>query len=393
MRKTFMALLAATLILSLFLGACSSPATTNPAAAKTTAPAATTAALAATTSAPPSTTAAATTSPVASGPIVTLKLGASLGTASGQTKLVQWWADEVTKRSNGRIKFQTFWGGTLVQRGEELNAVQKGILDAGIIVSIYNPDELPLFGWDYNFMFSPTDPDMAGKLAAKVMARQEVRDSIEKYNMKILGQVFLAPYGYNGTKPFNTYTDLKGIKIATSGQEMGSWVSAVGAVPVTMGSGDKYGALQTGVVTGNLLSTDSIYSNKLHEVAKYVTLCELGSPIGSALTINKDSFNKLPTDLQKVLIDVGSEMLDQNITAVKAAYDTAITKMKAEGATIIPFSFEEKVKWANAVPNLPSDWAKKADAKGLAGTTLVNYYLDAAKEMGYKWPREWRVEK
>ncbi len=246
MRKVFMALLAATLILSLFLSACSSPTTTAPAAPKTTpqatttaAPAATTSAPAATTAAPPSTTAAATTSAVATGPAVTLKLGASLGTASGQTKLVQWWADEVTKRSNGRIKFQTFWGGTLVQRGEELNAVQKGILDAGIIVSIYNPDELPLFGWDYNFMFSPTDPDMAGKLAAKVMARSEVRDSIEKYNMKILGQVFLAPYGYNGTKPFNTYTDLKGIKIATSGQEMGSCVSAVGAVPVTMGSGDK----------------------------------------------------------------------------------------------------------------------------------------------------------
>jgi TRAP-type C4-dicarboxylate transport system substrate-binding protein len=396
MKKVLWIVLALTLVVSiLLLSACSSSAPNTTAAPKTTAPAQTT------TSAPPPSSSAAlvTSAPPSAAPqtstaatTYTLKIASAQPKTSSQIIAAQWFCDEVTTRTNGRVKFQPFWGGTLVQQGEELNATQKGVVDLATIISIYFPNEIPLFGWDYAFMFSPSDPLMAEKMAQKLMSRPEVLNNIEQYNMKVLGHVIVGSYNYNGTKPFKVLDDLKGVKVSVAGTQMPRWVQAAGGVPVMMGAPDKYMALQTGVTGGSILSTEGINSFKLFEVGKYITNCDIGSPIGNALCINKDSFNKLPADIQKIMVDVGNEEGPWNAANLGKINEAAVKNMATAGAITYDLPTEEKMKWANVVPNLPSEWAKQMDSKGLAGTTLVNFYLQAAKDLGYKWPREWTVQ-
>ncbi len=66
--------------------------------------------------------------------------------------------DEVTKATNGRVKFENYWMGSLVKAGEELDALKRNLVDvAGIWVNYY-PSQLPLSNYEYAVIFSPTDP-------------------------------------------------------------------------------------------------------------------------------------------------------------------------------------------------------------------------------------------
>ena len=57
----------------------------------------------------------------------------------------QYWIDQVEKRTNGRIKFQVFWSGSLAAFTDMLTAVQSGVAGLGIYSCQYNPSDFPLW--------------------------------------------------------------------------------------------------------------------------------------------------------------------------------------------------------------------------------------------------------
>ena len=75
------------------------------------------------------------------------------------SEVQKWWADEVARRSNGRIVWTDFyWSGALTKAGETLKAVQVGLADAGMVALPYYPGKQPLGNWTYAVPFGPGDP-------------------------------------------------------------------------------------------------------------------------------------------------------------------------------------------------------------------------------------------
>ncbi len=102
----------------------------------------------------------------------------------------KWWADEVARRSNGRIVWTDFyWSGALPKADETLEAVQVGVADVGMLTLPYYPGKLPLGNWTYAVPFGPGDPDViltaAQRLYDEVPA---LREEVEACNL-----IFLAP--------------------------------------------------------------------------------------------------------------------------------------------------------------------------------------------------------
>ena len=65
------------------------------------------------------------------------------------SETAKWWADEVARRSEGRISWEFFWMGALTKAGEELEAVEFGLVEVGSIAAPYYAGKLPLVNWTY----------------------------------------------------------------------------------------------------------------------------------------------------------------------------------------------------------------------------------------------------
>ena len=85
------------------------------------------------------------------------------------SEVQKWWADEVAKRSNGRIVWTDFyWSGALTKAGETLEAVEVGLADAGMVALPYYPGKLPLGNWTYAVPFGPGDPGIILEVAQRL---------------------------------------------------------------------------------------------------------------------------------------------------------------------------------------------------------------------------------
>jgi TRAP-type C4-dicarboxylate transport system substrate-binding protein len=68
------------------------------------------------------------------------------------------WQQEVTRRTNGDITFETLWGATLGPGPEHIELLRKGVVSLAQTFAWYTPGKFPLGSYTYVFPFGPTDP-------------------------------------------------------------------------------------------------------------------------------------------------------------------------------------------------------------------------------------------
>ena len=96
--------------------------------------------------------------------------------------------------------------------------------------------------------------------------------------------------------------DLSGKKISAPGA-LGLWLKGSGAVPVDGSLTSYYTDIQTGVSEGTISIATGILPSKVYEVAPYVTTVDIGALYNGGMAINKDTFNGMPPEVQKIIID------------------------------------------------------------------------------------------
>ena len=95
--------------------------------------------------------------------------------------------------------------------------------------------------------------------------------------------------------------DYKGLKMRIqSSKVLGDEIKALGAIPQVMAFSEVYQALQTGVVDGTENPPSNFYTQKMHEVQKYLALTEHGV-IEYAVITNKKFWDGLPPDIRTTL--------------------------------------------------------------------------------------------
>ncbi len=111
----------------------------------------------------------------------------------------------------------------------------------------------------------------------------------------------------NSKRPIKVPADLKGMKLRVP---EGKWrlkmFQAYGANPSPMKFSELFTALQTGVMDGQENPFTQIYSAKLQEVQKYLSLSNhVYTP--AYLTVGKTHWKSLPADVRKILEDTAKE--------------------------------------------------------------------------------------
>ena len=178
--------------------------------------------------------------------------------------------------------------------------------------------------------------------------------------------------------------DAKGKRIRTYGRIWPVAWKSIGAVPVGIASIEAYDALDKGMVDGAIGGTASLHKYKWYEAGKYITPELSSSPSHVyAITINLDLWNRLPTDIQRVMLETGRETLDMLGPFQKKQLTQMWADMKAAGSQILePLPVTELNNWFK-LPVFTKEqekWVKAAEAKGYPGRKYLNRYLELMKQ-------------
>lgn len=296
-----------------------------------------------------------------------------------------------------KIEWREAYGGQLYKMNATLTSVEQGVTDIGWVFHNLEAAKMPLNQFGTVTPFTTDDVriilDVANELNDKVPA---LKKEWEKNNAVFLGATGVDTYHLYTKVPMATYADLKGRKISAPGS-IGLWLKGSGAVAVDGSLTSYYTDIQSGVSEGTLSIATGILPNKIYEVAPYVTTVNIGALYIGGMAMNKDSFDKLPAEVQKIVRDVGREYSNALGETLMQRYQGALKTMAEVGAKQTPavrvtdMSAGERDKWVKSMPNLAAEWAKTNASKGPA-KEIVKAYMDALRARGVKPARDWDKE-
>ena len=286
------------------------------------------------------------------------------------------WAQEIEKRTDGRVKITYYPGGSLLKGPGMYDGIVKGVADIGMSLFAYTAGRFPTMEALDLPMGYPS-----GKAATYV-----VNDFYQEFQPKEIEGVklfYLHAHGpglLHSKKAVKTMDDVKGLKIRCTGFSAKA-AAALGGVPVAMGQGAAYEALQKGVVEATLAPMEVLKGWKQAEVIKYTTECySVGYTTCFYVIMNLDKWNSLPEDVQKVFEKVSENWISKHAKGWDTADKDGRQFTLDQGNEIIPLSKEESERWAEAVRPVIDDYAKKLEDKGLPGKEYVEFIQKRIKK-------------
>lgn len=294
-------------------------------------------------------------------------------------KQMEKWKEEVEKRTNGRVKVELFPGGTLLTAQNMYDGVKNRVADIGLSCPTYEPGRFHLLGISDLPAGFPN-----ARVASRViyeLVREFPPEAFKDY--KIITAFATEPAYLMTTRPVASLQDLKGKKIRISGA-LTPVLKELGASPVGMTMAEVPEALQTGVIEGMVSSREVLKDLKLAEKLKYVT--DYPMTVTSFVAVmNKDVWNSLPPDVQKVIDDLSLEIAlwtgDYMDNHVKEALEWS---KKEHGLQVISLPPAEKEAWDRILAPLQDRYVAELKAKGLP----AEEYKKRLEELKEKYTKE-----
>jgi C4-dicarboxylate-binding protein DctP len=330
--------------------------------------------------------------------VIRLRIASGHPPANTYVSLMQgFFVPEVTKRvaekTKYKVEFVEGYGGAMVKVADTLEGVQSGIIDIGGYCFCFEPSNLPLHAFQVMLPFGTMDPEVSLKVARAVYDKVPYMSKVleDKFKQKLIA--LIADNGYNlGTNfEWNSVADLKGQKIAGAGLNL-KWLEFAGATPVQSSLPDAYTSMQTGVYNGWIMFPSGWVNFKLYEVGKFYTEIGFGAITWHGLTINSARWEKLPKEVQDVILEVAKEYEGKTGTVNKENYPKQIAALKEHGVNVRTLPDKVKQDWANSLATWPAQKAKEIDAAGLPGTLVLEIAMKAAEDNGHKWPLRYSVK-
>ncbi len=240
-------------------------------------------------------------------------------------------AEELTK---GRVKVEVYANSTLYKDKEEMEALQLGAVQmlapslakfCPLGVKEFEVFDLPYIFDGYEQLHKVTDGAVGRQLMAK----------LEPKGIKGLAFWDNGFKSFSANKPIKSPADLKGQKMRIqSSKVLEAQMRSVGSLPQVMAFSEVYQALQTGVVDGTENPISNLYTQKMHEVQKHLTLTEHGY-LGYAVIVNKKFWEGLPADIRKQLDEAMVQATRYANQIAKVENDKSLESVIKSGKTTV----------------------------------------------------------
>ena len=291
------------------------------------------------------------------------------------------------------ITWSEQYGGSLAKVGDELEAVEEGLAEVGLVSSLFDPAKLSVQNVTYFTPFVSSDSTRVSELLDELHnTNADMRKSWEDNGLEYLGgAIGIDDYLLMTNFPVNAISDLDGKKIGAPGPAV-NWLKGTGAVGVSGNLTTYYNELKTGVYDGVIVFASAALPGKLHEVAPHITKVGFGAQYAGGFAANKEWYDALPPEVQNAL----KAAAEADRVAYHKDLDASVSKflgiMESQGATIKEVDEAFRKQWADGMDNVAKVWATKLDSEGKPGTAVLKTYMDTMRAAGATPVRDWDKE-
>ena len=263
------------------------------------------------------------------GPKYKLKFATQLPESHPVAAAALVYAKKVKEKSNGQIEITVFNNGTLGQErdlveGMKLGTVDMANVNAALMVGFaprWQVFSLPYIFQSEEHMYKVVNGPIG----------QDLFKDLEKNGIKGMVYQWSGFRSITAKKPVNTPDDLKGLKIRSMpSKTMVDSINAMGAIATPMDQGAVYNALQSGVLDGWENNPATVLSFKMQEVCPNFSYTNHFATPNITL-ISMKTWEKLPADVQKVLMDVAAESQKDESEIFHKNEKETVEKLKAAG--------------------------------------------------------------
>jgi C4-dicarboxylate-binding protein DctP len=270
------------------------------------------------------------------------------------------------KLTNGRVKVELYANSSLYKDKEEMEALQLGAVQmlapslakfGPLGVKEFEVFDLPFLFVDQAALTRATQGPVGKMMLAK----------LEPKGIKGLAFWNNGFKQMTANKPLHVPADFKGMKMRIqSSKVLDAQFRAVGANPQVMAFSEVYQALQTGVVDGTENTPSNIFTQKMHEVQKFMTISDHGY-IGYAVIVNKKFWDSLPADIRPKLDQAMAEATTYANAIAQVENDQAVAGIRKWGkTTIYTLTPAEKAQWRTAMLPVRKEMESRVGKETLA---------------------------
>lgn len=286
------------------------------------------------------------------------------------TRVVYNWTKKIAEESNGRIKWQYFYSAALVKIPDTWAEIKRGTADVMLVHS--NRTEFPISQAMQRFFYGTKDNAAVVRIIRQV--ETEFPEFAKEWDAaKVLFVPCFEQFKMHSVKPVRTLDDMSGIKVRIVRDWLKYTFTELGAIPVSLRATEVYTSLQKHIVDAHMQTNNGLKTLKTAEVEPYSTIIK-GLFDGSLprFCMNRESYSKLPPDLQKLIDDslpaVQKELVEVVAAVDKEAGDWAI---KEHNHQFFELSDTDMSRFNELVAHEARGEAKKLDEKGLPGTRIL----------------------
>ncbi len=293
--------------------------------------------------------------------------------------VLQGWANEAEKATNGRVKFTMLPKHPSAPPGT-FDAVRDGLVDLSFVTASYTPSRhiLPLIAE----LPGAGDTALANSVAYSRVYWKYFHKVGEYKGVKLLGVFTHGPGQMFTKRPIATIADVQGLKIRTGGGVAEKVAKALGASAFVKPAPESYELLKSGVADGVFFPLESIISFKLETVIEQATLFPGGMYSSSfGFFMNEDKWNKLPKQDQEALEKIAGEHLAR---LAGKSWDDADQKgmeaLKKSGVKIVNANAELAAEVKKRSAPIIDEWIQQASAKGVDAKAAVAEFREELKK-------------
>lgn len=256
------------------------------------------------------------------------------------------YAKRFNERADGEYKIEVHSGGALAKLPEYFDALRTGSV------------EMALAPWGFYSFMEPRlslieTPFLLNNQQAGAYATAELvklYDPIlqEKFNQKALGLMSLAGVELVSSKEVKTMKDWKGLLVGSLSPSTSTLAKELGAAPTVINWMEFYESLQKKIIDGVVNGTHGSLQTHLFDVCKHCTLF-YGVNSWNGFSINLDVFNKMPKDIQEILLEEGQASVDWMHKTMLDLDADDMKRMKEKKVKVYTVPANERSKWVKAL--------------------------------------------
>ena len=281
-------------------------------------------------------------------PIV-IKFSHVVATDTPKGRAAERFKELAEKLTNHRVKVEVYPNSQLYKDKEELEALQLGAVQMlAPSLAKFGPlgvKEFEVFDLPYIFpskaaLYTVTEGPIGKGLLQKLEPKGITGLAYWDNGFKVM----------SANKPLHMPADFRGLKMRIqSSKVLDAQFRALGANPQVMAFSEVYQAMQTGVVDGNENTPSNIYTQKMHEVQKDMTISNHGY-IGYAVIVNKKFWDGLPADIRTQLQQAMNDATKYEKAIAQQDNDQALEAIRKAGkTTIYNLNPQEQAAWRKAL--------------------------------------------